>query len=118
MNRNQLVLLVALFGISLAAACNGDGGPSAPEDVRLTGTRTGSASFLTVTFVLSETSAGAIGGSGSLSNPDGTFGVTVFGGTHAGSAVSFTFGGTGFEDANFTGTLSGSNVLNGTLNGS
>ncbi len=109
----QIFVLAVIGLLSLSMACS-DSGPSGPETTRVTGTWTGSATGLTFTFTLSESASGSITGSGSV----GSAAATVFSGTHAGSTVSFTFGASGFEDANFTGELSNSTTMTGAVNGS
>jgi hypothetical protein len=107
------ILSLALM-LALLAAC-GDG-PTDPPIPSLTGRWTGTTGDIAVDLTLTET-GGALSGSGHLAAPSMSLAITATG-THAHPNVSMTIRAQGYEDMDYSGTMSGDAAIVGRLNGS
>lgn len=105
-------LFLLLFSASLLAC-----GDSTEPTPTATGAWTGSASGVTLTVTISESASGTLSGSGNFTGPFGSAAVNITG-THAHPSISFTMTSTGFTDVNFSGSFTGDNTIQGSLNGS
>ena len=108
-----------LFAVAVVllvySACSGDSsGPKTTVAGNWTGTGTTSAGSFTVNLILAENS-GSVTGTGTISGST-SIALTVTG-TYSAPSVGLTFSSPGFENLNFSGTVSGK-TMTGTLNGS
>lgn len=106
------VLLTLVF--ATLTAC--DSGPTEPPIPSLTGRWTGTSGEMAVDITLTETD-GSLTGSGNLTWDSGSLAVTTTG-THAHPNVSMTIRATGYQDIDYTGSMSGDAAISGRLNGS
>lgn len=109
--------VLAILITALTLACSDSLGPESVVNGTWTGSGSDGSATFTSTVTLNE-SKGTISGSGNLTGPGGAVAITVTG-THTGASVSLTLAITGFQPANFTGTVAADGLrMNGTLNGS
>ncbi len=109
--------LMVLALVLMLAACGGDAtGPKTPTVTGAwSGTIGGTGNMGSLSLTLTETN-GAVVGSGVISGSE-SVAVHVTG-THAHPSVSLAMTSSGYEDCNFSGTMTATNTIAGTLNGS
>jgi hypothetical protein len=108
-------LFAVIAALLIYSACGGDSsGPKTTVAGSWSGTGTTSTSSFTLSLILAENS-GAVTGTGTLSGGS-SIALTVTG-TYSAPSVGLTFSSPGFENLNFSGTVSGK-TMTGTLNGS
>lgn len=99
--------------VALAAASCGD-----DPDPTVSGAWLGISQGVTLQLTLSQNDMGTVTGSGTIASEATTTALTVGSGTHVYPNLSLTLQLTGFEDMNYTGTLSSPTTISGSLNGS
>jgi len=117
MRRRAILLpLVAALALS-AAACGKDStAPDPPPSV--SGSWSGSSQGVTLNLTLQEGTDGAVSGSGNMAGGTDNIALVVRQGTHVHPNLTLILGATGYEDMNFTATVTTATQMAGTLNGS
>lgn len=111
------MFMLPLLLVFFAAAGCGDDSPTDTSATTLDGSWSGESQGITLSLTLNEDSEGSLSGSGSLSDSEGSAALTVSSGTHVPPNVTMTLSSTGLPDLNFSGEVSGDNVIIGALEG-
>ena len=114
--RASLLFVIAAVALSTAACGKDSTAPDPPPLV--SGSWSGSSAGITLNLTLQEGTDGAVSGSGNMDSGYDNLALVVRQGTHVDPNLTLILGATGYEDMNFTATVTSATQMAGTLNGS
>ena len=114
--RASLLLAITALALSTAACGRDSTAPDAPPSV--SGSWSGSSAGITLNLTLQEGTDGAVSGSGNMDTGLDNLALVVRQGTHVDPNLTLILGATGYQDMNFTATVTSATQMAGTLNGS